>query len=167
MEAEEPNIITDTWLYFKFLSYFRIRKIVLIVFPDTSQWTFFQRWDKFSNECFGLKCCSAKRSVFTFLFLIGNSKFCNSACGGLDILWIVFLVGGMQQRWKFNLNPLKLFRKFCVDVLQYGSRIIIINCLLFTVVLRGREGLFRFYFLFANYFRDCTIFCTLWSCAQK
>lgn len=58
--------------------------------------------------------------------LIANSTFCNSACGGLGDLWIVFLVGGMQQRWKFNWSPLKLFWKFCVDVLQYGSRIIII-----------------------------------------
>lgn len=140
MEAEEPNIKTDTWLYFKLLTYFTIRKIVLIVFPDTSQWTFFQRWDKFSNNCCGLKYCSAGGSLLTFLF--SWRLDCKLKTLSFCLWWVIcpldcFLVGGTQQRWKFNLNPLKLFRKFCVDVLQYGSRIIIINCSLLTSFFRG------------------------------
>lgn len=77
-------------------------------------------------------------SPFCFLEdLIANSKFFNSACGGLGVLWIVFLVGGTQQRWKFNWSPSKLSRKFCVGVSQYESRITIVNCLLLTSLFCG------------------------------
>lgn len=114
MEAEEPNTATDLWLYFKLLTYFRIRKIVLIVFHDISQWTSLQRWDKFSNECCAEKYCSAERCVLTCLF--SWRLDCKLKILQFCLWWVVHPLDCFSGQWntakvRFQLKSLKIVQK--------------------------------------------------------